>query len=138
MLLWLRQASLTYAAHFSAVRVVTGQWILGIRLIKEDRAFTDDRGKERNGKRECQREGEEGRHCCFRIIIQHCARLSQSCSFFCRRCCDVADPIYSLSALSQPATSASLTMAFIHFSTHIHAHLQILSLCLFFCFVCHQ
>lgn len=41
------------------MRVVTGQWILGIRLIREDRAFTDDRGKERNGKRECQREGEE-------------------------------------------------------------------------------
>lgn len=27
------------------MRVVTGQWILGIRLIREDRAFTDDRGK---------------------------------------------------------------------------------------------
>ncbi|KAF5904663.1 Uncharacterized protein DAT39_005595 [Clarias magur] len=40
----------------ASVRVVTGQWILGIRLIREDRAFTDDRSEERNGKGESARE----------------------------------------------------------------------------------
>lgn len=42
------------------MRVVTGQWILGIRLIREDRGFTDDRGKKRNGKRECPERREGG------------------------------------------------------------------------------
>lgn len=41
-LLWLGQCSVTYAAHFSAARVVTGQWIVGIRLIREAGAFTDE------------------------------------------------------------------------------------------------
>lgn len=42
-LLWLGQCSVTYAAHFSAARVVTGQWIVGIRLIREAGAFADER-----------------------------------------------------------------------------------------------
>lgn len=44
---WLGQCSVTYAAHFSAARVVTGQWIVGIGLIREDRVFTDERGKQK-------------------------------------------------------------------------------------------
>lgn len=61
ILFWLRRASVTYAAHFSAVRVVTGQWILGIRLIREDRAQADGRSGEEGREERVPRQPEEPR-----------------------------------------------------------------------------